>query len=208
MFFRLQEWDLDEKALVKKIFDLWLEKDPEKLAEGNQYLWERLWTKDYRELRKEVRAKLMECPEPSDVVLKRLEEITAEQDFEEALKKLRPNDSSFIRITGRSELARKRIMARKKREEKREIEGEAEDEDEEEDINFSSRFDLNANFKRSMRDEELEKEKAPTLDAVETELRLLFDPFDPLDPMSLQFMPEKGEWDFRRRYWEKKCKDW
>lgn len=213
MFFRLQEWDLDEKALVKKIFNFWLEKDPEKLAEGNQYLWERLWTKDYRELRKEVRAKLMECPEPSDVVLKRLEEITAEQDFEEALKQLRPNDSSFIRITGRSELARKRLVARKKREEKREIEGEAEDEDEEEGINFSSPLDLNANlnlnanFKRSMRDEELEKEKDPTLDAVETELKLLFDPFDPLDPMSLQFMPKKGEWDLRNRYWNKKFKD-
>ncbi len=71
----------DEKALVKKIFDFWLKEDPSALAEKNQYLWERLWTKEYREQRKEVRAKLLALPQKDYYVLKRLKELTIDEDY-------------------------------------------------------------------------------------------------------------------------------
>lgn len=76
-----QDIPCDEKALVRKIFDFWLEEDPSALAEKNQYLWERLWTKEYRELRKEVRTKLLALPQKDHYILKRLKELTTDEDY-------------------------------------------------------------------------------------------------------------------------------
>lgn len=202
--FRMYGWDIDEKALVKNIFGLWLDKDLEKLAEGNQYLWERLWTKDYRELRKEVRARLMALSTPSVSVLKRVEEITSEQDFEAWLKKMPDIKTDQIqRDAGRSKYARERIRER------------AEEEDDYDDFMYfygtGSSADQNVDLaKYQFCQEELEKEKDPKLDALDTAnaKKIRYDVFDPMDPLNLYFIIGPKDWEFRKAYTKKKFKKW
>ena len=197
-------WDIDEKALVKNIFGLWLDKDLEKLAEGNQYLWERLWTKDYRELRKEVRARLMALSTPSVSVLKRVEEITSEQDFEAWLKKMPDIKTDQIqRDAGRSKYARERIRER------------AEEEDDYDDFMYFYSSGESANrsvdlAKYQFCQEELEKEKDPKLDALDTAnaKKIRYDVFDPMDPLNLYLIIGPKDWEFRKAYTKKKFKKW
>lgn len=79
---KYRELPFDEKATVKKIFEFGLQNDAEALAEGNQYLWERLWKGDNRDVRKEVREKIAALPKLGPSLLKRLEEISLKEDYE------------------------------------------------------------------------------------------------------------------------------
>lgn len=79
---KYHELPFDEKGMVKKIFEFGLQNDAEALAEGNQYLWERLWKGDNRDVRKEVREKIAALPKLGPSLLKRLEEISLKEDYE------------------------------------------------------------------------------------------------------------------------------
>lgn len=84
---KYNESPFDEKAAAEKIFEFWLPKDAEALAAGNQYLWERLWTGEYRDVRKAVREKIAALPKRGPALLKRLKEICTKEDYEAILTK-------------------------------------------------------------------------------------------------------------------------
>ena len=91
---KYHELPFDEKSTVKKIFEFGLQNDAEELAEGNQYLWERLWKGDNRDVRKEVREKIAALPKLGPSLLKRLKEISVKEDYEAILAGKRTESDS------------------------------------------------------------------------------------------------------------------
>ena len=206
MLFRLQGWDINEKELVKKIFDLWLQKDPNGLAEDNQYLWERLWTRDCRDIRKKVREELADPSKASPAVLKRLKEITAEEDYVKILEKMQPNIKSYDQIVSNEDSEKGADIIGQIKAHRAYYSKESKEETIKRFTTPEMRNGVETR-KIKLRNIELKREKDPILDKSLGSSEDEYDVFDPLDPLNVCFDPDKAGWDLKKEYLEKKYKE-
>lgn len=206
MLFRLQGWDINEKELVKKIFDLWLQKDPNGLAEDNQYLWERLWTRDFRDIRKKVREELADPSKASPAVLKRLKEITAEEDYVKILEKMQPNIKSYDQIVSNEDSEKGADIIGQIKAHRAYYSKESKEETIKRFTTPEMRNGVETR-KIKLRNIELKREKDPILDKSLGSSEDEYDVFDPLDPLNVCFDPDKAGWDLKKEYLEKKYKE-